>query len=83
MRTFSGVTSPMILTPKSRSREGLTINQMLRKSKLQSYLTHLVLKEQAQRLYNFLKGNVLGKAAHIVVRLNNSPFPRPDSTTSA
>ena len=44
---------------------------MLRKSKLQSYLTHLVLKEQAQRLYDFFEGNVLGKSAHIVVGLNH------------
>ena len=44
---------------------------MLRKPKLQSYLTNLVLKEQAQWLYDFLKRNVLGKSTYIVMRLNH------------
>src|SRR5690606_1653261 len=56
---------------QSRSREGMTADEMLRQAELAPERAHFVLEELTQRLHQ-LHVHALGQAAHIVVRLDGN-----------
>ena len=56
---------------KARAGEGLAHDQIFGQAQLAAELTHLVLEEQAQRLDDLLEVDIVGKAADIVVALDD------------
>ena len=67
--TFSGVTSPMMRTPRPGPGERLAPHDLLGQAQLLADLAHLVLEQRPQRL-DELEVHVLGQAADVVVRLD-------------
>ena len=59
---------------KARTRERLAHDQILRQAQLPTKLTDLVLEQVAQRLDDFLKVNVVGQTADVVVALDRGRF---------
>ena len=55
---------------QTRTREGLTINHIVRQTQLYTTGTHLILEELTQRLHEG-KLQILRQTAHVVVRLNH------------
>ena len=56
---------------KTRTREWLTVYQIIRQTELTAECANFVLEQQTQRLDDFLEVNIVRKAAHIVVRFDN------------
>src|SRR5699024_3849968 len=54
--------------------EWLTDYQVFRNTQFQAHLADLILKEEAQRLYDLLEINVIGETAYVVVGLDHSGF---------
>ena len=65
MRTFSGVMSPKLRTPRPGAGEGVTPDELVADAQLAAHATNFVLEEQAQGLYQ-LQVHLLGQTAHVV-----------------
>lgn len=63
-------------------RKRLTVDEIVRDTELMPRRTHLVLKEETQRLDDLLKVHMVGQSANIMMRLDHRRFPSPLSMTS-